>query len=254
MKNQLHAAALFAAAMLAQSVAVLSADNNERERELSAPAPDAYNLATTRFRTIDGKEKDFGEVIRWWNEYAYAWENEFREALFSPFVFMNGKITVPGGVAPGATDSMGIGGVRPSHDPRLGGVDPKNMNGKIIVPSGPSNSPPSQEEKVKGQQVNRWIARKNKAHEKRDQWYDFRVYGKVMQVLDGASLIQLYRGGTGHQMSAVVFLKNHPDQNKLVDGDFVDVVAQPVGRTNYVNTAGARSTVKLYDFGIVTKK
>jgi hypothetical protein len=47
----------------------------------------------------------------------------------------------------------------------------------------------------------------------------------------------------------VLFLKNHPSQATLVDGDRVGVMALPVGSFTYTTAAGAKATVRAYDFG-----
>jgi hypothetical protein len=52
-------------------------------------------------------------------------------------------------------------------------------------------------------------------------------------------------GGLG----TVVFLKNHPDQSRLIDGQGVAVLAMLTGNYTYTNTQGARKTVALFDYG-----
>lgn len=95
--------------------------------------------------------------------------------------------------------------------------------------------------------IAKWEARKLAFKRQPDQWSEYCVSGRVIQVLTDSLLV-------AKDDHAIVMLKNHPKQETLVDGDTVAEVAVPVGRTNYVNTAGATSTVKVYDFGLVKKK
>ncbi|MCG3146973.1 MAG: hypothetical protein PCFJNLEI_00409 [Verrucomicrobiae bacterium] len=69
------------------------------------------------------------------------------------------------------------------------------------------------------------------------------VMGSVLSVAKNYVLVTTFGG---HKTLAV---KNVPNQSKLVDGDLVKVFALPVGRQQYVDTAGAQATVPLYDCG-----
>src|SRR5207244_2206938 len=73
------------------------------------------------------------------------------------------------------------------------------------------------------------------------KWGKYLIRGKIMQVLPDGLLV--------HCESKIVFVKNYPLPSAVVDGDAVNFVAMPVGSYSYMNTAGARTTVRAYDFG-----
>jgi hypothetical protein len=75
------------------------------------------------------------------------------------------------------------------------------------------------------------------------KWGRYLIRGKVIQVLQDGLLVDCD--------SRIVFVKNYPLQSSVVDGDSVDFVAMPVGSYSYANTAGARTTVRAFDFGTV---
>jgi len=83
----------------------------------------------------------------------------------------------------------------------------------------------------------------------RQKWHGYLISGRVLQVLDNNAL--LLDGGVIFQDKTSMLL-NYP--KTVVDDDYVSTIAVSVGTTNYVNVMGARSTVRLYDYGVVIKK
>jgi len=70
--------------------------------------------------------------------------------------------------------------------------------------------------------------------------------GKIIQIIQSGILLS-----TGDQN---IFLKNAPDADSKVDGDFYETIAMSAGRHKYVNTMGAETTVRCFDCGVPVEK
>ncbi|MBM3859220.1 MAG: hypothetical protein FJ395_06175 [Verrucomicrobia bacterium] len=86
-------------------------------------------------------------------------------------------------------------------------------------------------------------AKRSLLNPQNEKWSQFLIRGKVLQVLADGILVDCG--------SRNVFLRNHPQKAKLVDGAEIHAVAIPVAPYSYVNTMGARTTVAGYDFGLL---
>jgi hypothetical protein len=88
-----------------------------------------------------------------------------------------------------------------------------------------------------------WLAKSQKHREESPKWRGYLVKGDVLSILPEGLLVD-----TGTDRT--VFLRNHPMQSTLVDGDQVNVLAMPAGRYSYPTAGGTTATVPDYDFGV----
>lgn len=85
---------------------------------------------------------------------------------------------------------------------------------------------------------------REQAHAKTSpQWRGYVVRGEVISVMREGLLVDAGAGRT-------FFVRHHPNQSKMVDGNKVDVLAMPVGTYSYTTVVGTAATVPAYDFGL----
>lgn len=75
------------------------------------------------------------------------------------------------------------------------------------------------------------------------QGFDVPEGAEVFRDLNGEIDPQKSNGLIPKYREEVIFLSGHPYQNKLVDESEIDVIAEPIGIYQYVNTEGAQRTV-----------
>jgi hypothetical protein len=75
------------------------------------------------------------------------------------------------------------------------------------------------------------------------------MQGKVLQItLDG---LLLDRGDRDSFNTDLVFIRNFPDRNRIVDDSFIGLYAVPDGSYQYLSVLGVRKTIRAYDCGTI---
>lgn len=116
------------------------------------------------------------------------------------------------------------------------------FGGRSFPSTTPKTAPIDRAEQERAEQERRVFEHAKIYDEGEPKWSGYQVRGDVVSVLPDGVIVRNPGG-------KVWFLKNHPDQSKLVDDTQVDVLAMPVGQFTYTKTSGAKATVEAYDFG-----